>query len=516
MHFREWLNKIELLFNEDFKTQREKFIQQGNEDSVVDRYIADFKNIKDKKYKQINDPIQGLEHIKDRINIDAYKTFHELEVLVDYVKGQVDVAGKTSYKNIKIDAKPIFEDNKIIVYYADSPQACISYKGTIPYGWCVARSDSSNMYYTYRFKEHEPAFYFVKNKEKTNQEFKILNLLRNAATLSFKDKYHFFVIQVVKGANPNNKEQKQYIVTSALNDGDVQMSWNEIVKIEPDLAGKENLFTSKPLEAKEKELYSRFINGISDEEFTKLPYDEKDMYLNIYVRSNKHLSDSQFSSLPYDLKNKYIGFGVGLSPEQLKMIDSKLHKRYEDVTNKLIEKTIGSDDFRLYATQIDILKKNISNHNMKKLTGANVRNLLFNLKNKDEIAELLGSENINKLSDENVYDLCRYAANKDEIAKFILQYKKELTNRNIENLLHYATNKDKIAELILQNKKELTGDNVRQLLHYAKNKDEMAKILGSYNIKKLSDEDVGDLISSAYNYEMEAIYFKILKQYGRI
>ena len=540
MQFKEWLNKIEQLFNEDFKSQREKFIQQGNEDSIIDRYLADFKNIKEKKYKQINDPIQGLEHIKNRIDIDAYKTFHELEVLVDYVKGQVDVVGKTSYKNIKVDAEPIFEDNKIIVYYADSPQACISYKGSIPYGWCVARSDSSNMYYTYRFKEHEPAFYFVKNKEKTNQEFKFLNLLRNAATLSFKDKYHFFVIQVVKGANPNNKEQKQYIVTSALNNGDVKMSWNEIVKIEPDLAGKENLFTSKPLEAKEKELYSRFINGISDEEFAKLPYDEKDMYLNIYVRLDKPLSDSQFAGLPYDLKNKYIGFGVGLSPEQIKIIDSKLYKRYEDVTNKLIEKTIGSDDFKINATQIDILIKNISKHNMnelsnknvttlfhyatnkdemaklifqtkKELTGDNVRQLLYYATNKDKMAEILGLDNINKLSDEDVYSLLQYAKNPDEMAKFILQYKKELTDRNIENLLHYATNKDEMAKFILQTKKELTGDNVVHLLYYAKNKDKIAKILGSDNINKLSDEDVGNLFNFG-NYEIE----EILQQYGRI
>ena len=107
MNFKDWLLNEEQLFNEDFKTQREKFIQQGIEPNIVDSYLTNFRTIKDKKYKQINDPIHGLENIKDRTNIDNYKTFHELEILVDYVKGQVDVVGKTNYKNIKIDAKPI-------------------------------------------------------------------------------------------------------------------------------------------------------------------------------------------------------------------------------------------------------------------------------------------------------------------------------------------------------------------------------------------------------------------------
>ena len=377
MNFKQWLEKNEQIFNEDFKTQREKFIQQGYEANIVDYYLNQFKTIKDKKYKQINDPIPGLETITNRIDIDAYKDFKQLEALVDYVKGQVDVTGKAHYKDIKVDAKPIFEDNTMVIYYADSPHACVTYKGSVPYSWCVSRSDASNMYNTYRYKEHEPAFYFVKNKERTKNEFNLLNLLRNAATLSFKDKYHFFVIQVPKNANIQDKESKQYIVTSAQNDGDTQMSWKEIVKIEPQLANKQDLFKPVGLTEKERQLYDRFKGGISDEAFAKLPYDEKDAYLNIYVRMKRGLTDEQFSSLPYDLKNKYIGFGVGLTPEQLKMIDGKLYKRYEEVTKTLIEKTLGTDNFKLSPTQMDVFIKNINDYDLNKLTNGNVYDLNY-------------------------------------------------------------------------------------------------------------------------------------------
>ena len=409
MNFKQWLLYEERLFNEDFKNQREKFIQQGNEPRIVDTYLSNFKAIKDKKYKQINDPIHGLEHIKDRINVDAYKTFHELETLVDYVKGQIDVSGKTSYKNIKVDAKPIHEDNDFIIYYADTPQACVTYKGDVPYGWCIARSDASNMFYTYRFKEHEPAFYFVKNKERTNKEFETFK------GGTFTDKYHFFVIQVIKNANVQNKDQEQYIVTSASNDGDKKMSWNDILKLEPLLTNKQNIFASKPLEDKEKELYKRFINGISDAEFAKLPFDEKDMYLNIYVRQDRPITDNQFKNLPPDLKNKYIGFGVGLSNEQVKMIDSKLNTRYEDVTKTKIKKTIGTEDeILLKPSEADIFLKYASEFDLDLLTDENISGIYgsgsFDVIKylMDEGIKVINYKSVQRAADSGNLDLVKY------------------------------------------------------------------------------------------------------------
>ena len=531
MNFKNWLLlSEEQLFNEDFKTQRDKFIQQGIEPDAVDYYLNTFKTIKDKKYKQINDPIPNLEHIKDKTNIDAFKIWKELEDFVDYVKSQVDVSGKTSYKNIKVDATPIYEDNDLIIYYADTPQACVTYKGNVPYSWCVARTDASNMFYHYRFGTHKPSFYFVKNKERTNTE------LETFKGGTFTDEYHFFVIQVVKYANPENKDNQQYIVTSAQNIGDKQMSWNDILKLEPKLTNKENIFISKPLGIKEEELYKKFKNGISDKEFENLPFDEKDMYLNIYVRQDRPLTTNQFKFLPPDLKNKYIGFGVGLSDEQVEMIDSKLYKRYEDVTKTKIEKTIGTDEFKLTPSEFNILLKNINEFDFNKLSDGNVANLLRYAPDKNNMADLIIQkkqelthdnvsillqyatdkdkmaehlqikiDNISKLTNNDIINLLQSATDKDKMAELLIKYKTKLHGANgwsssIGSFLVAAKTKDKIAELIIEKEKELSSlhlvhhNDIEDLLYYPNDTEKIAALLGTDNIDRLEDNNVKFLI----------------------
>jgi len=532
MNFKNWLLlSEEQILNEDFKTQREKFIQQGIEPDAVDYYLNTFKTIKDKKYKQINDPIPNLEHIKDRTNIDAFKIWKELEDFVDYVKSQVDVSGKTSYKNIKVDAKPIYEDNDLIIYYADTPQACVTYKGNVPYSWCIARTDASNMFYHYRFGTHRPSFYFVKNKERTNKE------LETFKGGTFTDKYHFFVIQVIKYAKPENKDDQQYIVTSAQNIGDQQMSWNDILKLEPKLTNKENIFMSKPLGIKEEELYKKFKNGISDKEFENLPFDEKDMYLNIYVRQNRPLTDNQFKFLPPDLKNKYIGFGVGLSDEQVEMIDSKLYKRYEDVTKTKIEKSIGTDEFKFTLSEFNILLKYINEFDFNKLSDRNVANLLQSATDKNNMADLIIQkkqelthdnvsillkyatdkdkmaehlqikiDNISKLTNNDIINLLQSATDKDKMAELLIKYKTKLHDpwtSSIWYFMNYATddNKDKIAELIIQKETELSSLNlvpesgIEALLYHSNDSEKIATLLGTDNINRLESRDVEHLIT---------------------
>jgi len=74
---------------DDFETQKLKFITQGNPEEKVANYLTNFKTIKTSndysKLEKINDPIRGLENIKDRTNIDAYETFNELKIFVDYI-----------------------------------------------------------------------------------------------------------------------------------------------------------------------------------------------------------------------------------------------------------------------------------------------------------------------------------------------------------------------------------------------------------------------------------------------
>jgi hypothetical protein len=349
------------LLNEDFKSQIQNFIRQGYSADIVKDYIERFKYIKDKNFKELySDKIDIPIPKEKRNNIDAYKQFYDLETIVDYVSGQrqgVTNLGKT--EQIEVDAKPIYEDDDYVIYYADTPRACIKYKGNVPYSWCVARSDASNMFYTYRFKPYQPAFYFIKNKKLAEKEFGVWNMTKNVFKGQFKYPYHFFVVQVPKNLNMGDNETEQYIVTSANNDGDKQMSWNDILKKNPNF-GKTNIkeiLKPKPLTDEETKKIKTFQNGINDNDFEKLPYESKRDYLDIYPTINKPISYRQFYSLPNDLKNLYVSYGIGLSEAQYEDIknDKALLKRYVEITKRKFEEYNKNNDNRLKLNYTELL-----------------------------------------------------------------------------------------------------------------------------------------------------------------
>lgn len=352
MEFREWLGRTEALLNEDYRTSVERFVRDNPDTGreTVQRYVDEFRKIVGKKYRQIADPLKGVSvPAKARTNIDAYPTFHELETVVDYVKGQVDVSGemKLDAPDVEVAAPPIYEDGKIVVYRADSPRACIAYRGSVPYSWCVSRNDSQNMYYAYRFKEHEPTFYFVKNKEKTSRELESWNLAKTVFSGKFRDPWHFFVVQVSKNKrNDPESNSKDFIVTSANNDGESVVTWKEMLEREPLLAPLHRLFEPRPLEGDEKAQHQRFVRGVGDEEFSRMTYAEKSRFLDIYPKMDRPLSDTQWELLPADLKNKYLGFGVGLSDMQYESLkgDRKAMARYREISDRKINNLASSKE----------------------------------------------------------------------------------------------------------------------------------------------------------------------------
>jgi hypothetical protein len=336
-------SKNNYIISEGVKEMKQKYLKQGIEQNIIDSYLERYKNIKSSKY--LKDEIQINVQPNDRNNIDKFKDFHDLEVLVDYVENKInldkqDKTLKKSYRSdneIETDGEPVYKDSELEVWYADSPRACIKYKGDFPYSWCISNDTGINMYTTYRFKQHEPAFYFVKQLKKIDKE------LNENPDFPEKmlDKYHFFVIQVFKNVKIGDLDSKYYYVTSALNDGDVQMSWNDIVGKAPILKGKQEFFKDVPHSETERADYQRFKNGVSDEEFKVLSVEEKRKYLDIYVSQEKLLSDEQFLSMPKSLKKLYIGFGVPISEEQFKYIknNSELLKYYSIVLKRRIEKS---------------------------------------------------------------------------------------------------------------------------------------------------------------------------------
>lgn len=339
------------LLNEDFKSQKQKFISQGFDESIVDEYMNFFKEIKDKKYKAVFDNINGVSVTgNNRINIDAYKTFRELEVVVDYVRGQTRLSGAKIAQSLDIDAKPIFENDDVSIYYASSAHHCITYRGNVPYSWCVAARGESNMYSSYRYREHEPAFYFVKLKKRTKKELGALGLLKSSFKGSFDDPYHFFVVQVEGRADVDDRSQVQYIVTSANNDGEKEMSWDDIVDIDENLDGLQKIFKPVPHTYQERKDYNEFKNGVDDDVYCKLPMERKRTYLDI-AGLKIGLNDKKWQCSPYDLKNLYVGFGVNLTEFQMKEVlaDDGLSKRYITISERIASEVI---DGNIYAANL--------------------------------------------------------------------------------------------------------------------------------------------------------------------
>lgn len=331
------------VLEENFKSQKQRFLKQGYDADIIKSYFERFKFIKDKGYSELKDPIEGVSvKPEQRNNIDAYKDFRDLERVVDYVGGRRSVA--TSMKadnNIEVSGEAIYNKDGVEVFYADNPRACVKYKGKMPYSWCVARSDASNMFYTYRFRENEPAFYFVKDVEATKEE-----IAKHSGGFKgkFENPYHFVVIQVPKFINPEDDDRKQYIVTSANNNGDIEMSWNEIKKLNPKFAPIKEILKPKPFTPEEKERHQRFKSGISDREFAKLSYEEKKDYLSIYPAAGRGITDVQFAELPDDLMNLYVSYGIGLSEEQDKLVKTKpkIYKRYAAITRRKYDEYVNA------------------------------------------------------------------------------------------------------------------------------------------------------------------------------
>lgn len=307
------------LLAENFDTQATKFISQGYNKNIVKKYLDDFSLMKDRGYKEMTDsdlPTIDVPKGVDRLNINNYKTFKEVETIVDYVAGQRNV-GSANFTDIEVDGTPIFENDDVEIYYAPTADACIKYKGDKPYSWCVSNKHSS-MFLTYRAKFEEPTFYFVKLKKRTEIEF---SKIKNDFQGNFNDKWHFFVVQVTING--------QYIVTSAINDGDNRMSWDDILKVAPELTGLQKYFKHVSVSEHEKNLFKLQHEDISDEEFSKFPYITKRDYI-LALQWYMDISDSKFFDLPEDLKSIYVGQDRKLTDTQYEYVmkHPKLIKRF--------------------------------------------------------------------------------------------------------------------------------------------------------------------------------------------
>jgi len=376
---------------ENYKTQLDKFIKAGIDKNIVVDYLEKFKTIATAKYTVARDA--DLKNVNvpkgnSRFDVDKYKTFQELETFVDYVFGQVDASKQkgSNIEDIEIDAKPLIEKNGLKIYYAKDKHACIKYKGGGPYSWCVSRDASSNMYNRYRYGYTQPAFYFVKDIEATEKEFS------KPFSGTFENPWHFIVIQVTRDG--------EYIVTNSNNDDDASMTWNEIVKHQPKLAGMEEYFKSVPLTDREVNLYNKFRDHVPDDEFKKLNYQDKSFYLDVSV-PNSALTDSKFFDLPDDLKNKYISFGLELTDDQYAYVKSKpaLLKRFIELSIRKFEEKATVDRYvEIEEHQLDCIINSVEGQKaIRELSKQHdVVSIILEYGNFKKILELFGKDFIFK------------------------------------------------------------------------------------------------------------------------
>jgi len=523
--FKEWFFLVEgFKSKEQLQQLVSKFVKLSPEynEETVSYYLQVLKELIEIKTPRIRDNIEGVTiDINKRYDITSYQTFEEIKNTVDYVRRYVDITKlqfsdfdrEKFYSILSIDhtelesdsSKMIYSDNKIQIFYAATKQACIKQKDRPEYSWCISAStEGQNLYNAYRYKDHQPTFYFVKNIEKTNNEFKIFSTVTRtlgvatSGKVNFKDKYHFFVIQVIKGVDKKDPSKEQYIVTSAENDGDKMMSWEQIVQIEPLLNGKQELFEHYPLTEYEMKFYQKYRRGISDEEFAELDVKDKEMYLDVFVDFYKKLSDYQFASLNDDLKNKYINFGVGLTNGQYDLIkENKLNKRYEKVTIEKI-KILFKENHQITLTdsEWEIFYKNANQFDLSELDFEKVYKLLVKSKKPLEMAEILGSEKIKKLTSEQVYGLLIDSPKPLEMAQALgTENIKKLTPDQVYFLLIDSPNPIELAKTLgSEHINKLDSGKVYYLIIDSPNPVEMAQALGTDKIKKLNSKLIYQLL----------------------
>lgn len=471
--------------------QKKKWLKDNpalNSDQI-DIYIKWFDELRKSKpaaARTIN--IDGVPKGEDRFDIGKYSDWYSFESFVDAIRAQTQLKGERLSDKLEfIDATPLFKKNGLEVYYADTPQACIKYKGNVPYSWCVARADSTNMFYSYRLNNYGPSFYFVKDVEATQKE------LNSGETFSgkFNNKWHFFVIQVLKSADINNPMYKSYVVTSADNDRDAVMSWNEIIEIQPKLYGLQSEFLPKPLSDEEKTIINKYRNGLSLGEFNKLSYNEKERFLDVYSSMYKPITDEIFNALPRELKNKYIGTSIGLSDAQYDSIksDKNLLKRYVQMVEKKFEIWLKHErEFELVSSEMDVLiDYGILEKYVNKLFPHYAANLVSysNSRQQQQIIDILSSAG---WSDENiftpfiVYKLINRSKNVQQTIEMLLNKNIRFSNDIVTTFLEFSPNKQRTVEILLSKGKKLDESDVYLLVSHASDRQQIIEMLLSKNV----------------------------------
>jgi hypothetical protein len=222
--------------------------------------------------------------------------FQQFEQLVDSTATKADVETK------KIDDKAVYEDNNVKIYLGTDKASCIKYGQGRKYGFCIARTDNSNLFHGYRAKGATFYFIYFKNRE-----------ARSSAPEDL----------IVIHAYPDN----QYMINYATPNADHNISEEAIIEKFPALESvfAQGIIKYIPFNQKEEQIYN-VINKTDSILQLKTLDDQL-----LYVEMGKKIKNSEWSKLKNldEILSKYIEVGSYDIPDAI-ISNSKYEDRYYD------------------------------------------------------------------------------------------------------------------------------------------------------------------------------------------
>ena len=340
---------------------------QNNADlPIIFKFIVDEKSdanlVKDYVQKfytrDISRKLKNITQYKDRTFVDFTRDVDDAAPItsnaipVKIEKKQEQAINGAPW--IHIEDKPIFQNNKYIIFHPDpyeggTKERCILYGGK--YKYCVSRFDSaSNMYTSYR-KDHDATLYFIfdKNLPESDPNHVIL--------IDVKYKDEGYLTREIEIKNGDNRSTSY---------GDTLESFLNVANSNVEEYNKipASLLVNKPKTKQEKETEDRIDNAYANNKFLSLNYEDKETYIEF----GYNLSKDFFLNCHPNLQYKYISLGRPLEKDVITQLSTPLKKNYLRILQKKFDNNstgYGDFDFDLaIENNLDLTKVNdtVINH----------------------------------------------------------------------------------------------------------------------------------------------------------
>jgi len=311
------------------------------------------------KFKKYQAELQRVQMIeKMPLEIRNFN-WNDLEVVVDQFPDPEEKRALKASQEQGTGGQLIYNQNNLKVYFGANGTQCylikkalIKYRESVndpaDYTWCIANNPEgpSNLHQSYRFG----------NSGKVPKSSYIIHDLDKPSN----DKWHAMVIQVSERV-PQGEPGKYYL-TSANNQLDTWVNWDQILKVQPKLRGLENLFIFHPF-TEDEQILQQLSGQANAESFKNYTvYNVK----RAYIRTGKNIYKEDYAKLDALLQYTYINLrspnaddantGTTLQRLMTPFADSNLQTEWSDRL-RLATKT-GNDPNSTEQDVINILTIN--------------------------------------------------------------------------------------------------------------------------------------------------------------